>query len=486
MLSPMQGIREAAERNPFAPALVTAFRIVSFGDLLAAVTRISNHLADRGVRQGSKAFFNIADADIRFIVTIACLHYGIVPFVMAEIGDLADEVDYDVVIATLPLKDAGLKPDIILDNALFAAGPAESPLREFPPRGDGEVLFVATTTGTTGRRKLLAELVGSSRARGILGGTRPSATARRIGIGDRSLSTLGTLTRYGFGISLHNLAQGAADIRAPTDNLECLKAINVMGVTHLSATPDTMNAFMDLMEDIHARCPSVVNIRLSGSLFHPALIERLERNFSAEVMVAYGTSEVGRISAGVATAATFAAGYVGEPHPEVRIVSAGTPGNPQPVVIVNDGAQYTPFYSKGRLIPVPATSYALSDLGYMKDGSLYLVGRDDEVFNADGNKVAYSVIENALRALPGVRDVGVVSGAAAGDPLGVLVAVTGKAKLDTAELTNKLVQAVQSSSARRHIHVFQLEAMPRNDFGKVDRKGVAAAYLSQAGAGSAG
>ena len=221
-------------------------------------------------------------------------------------------------------------------------------------------------------------------------------------------------------------------------------------------------------------------VRVSGVLFDRRFVERLDRHFAAEFSVGYGTTEVGRISAGVFTVADFQFGCVGELHPEVRLITSGDRQNPAPLVIAHDPALHRSYYAGGDLAPLAAAElYTLPDLGFVEHGRLYLAGRDDEVFNLDGNKTAYGEIEAALRAQPGVDEVAVVSSASLGDISGLVIGVVGGDGLDMSALDAVFARVVKAPRARARI--FRLAAVPRNSFGKTDRDRVIAAYRPQAG-----
>jgi fatty-acyl-CoA synthase len=117
----------------------------------------------------------------------------------------------------------------------------------------------------------------------------------------------------------------------------------------------------------------------------------------------------------------------------------------------------------------------LPDLGYMQGESLYLLGRSDEVFNASGNKTAFSIIAHDLLALPGVTDVGIVGAGAIGDPAGLIVAAAGN-DLDPAALKASVAKTAKAHDALSSIHIVRVVAVPRNAMGKVDRDAVVRAY----------
>ena len=111
----------------------------------------------------------------------------------------------------------------------------------------------------------------------------------------------------------------------------------------------------------------------------------------------------------------------------MRIVTGGTRRDPAPLTAIRgEDSTSSPTTSTARPFRADGPFYTLPDLGFIEDGRVYLVGRDDEVLNISGNKIAYSVIDRALRAMPGVRDVAVVGAADIGDPSGVVIGVVGE------------------------------------------------------------
>ena len=486
MLSFVRGIVVAAERNSAAPALITGNRIISFAELLDSVARISNFLVDRGLPKRSKLFINIADPDLRLIVMIAAMHCGMVPFALLEIGELKDEVDYDFIVGAAPLHLPALTPDVMIDQAVFAGRLSDGRLREFEDLTDSELLFIGSTTGTTGRPKLVAVTWGLLRKDNERRSLQPGIGDQsepawmRVSNGQRSMMTLGDVTFAGVGLALLTLQSGATYVRASRDLTECVKLINAYSVTRLGATPGTLAEIMDRMDEHRIRCPSIQQIGLVGSLFDRALLKRVEEHFDAEVTVSYGASEIGAVSAGVVHAADFQFGYVGEPLAGVRLVTTGSRTDPSPLVVVRDPETYLPYYSGGKLVPNDDHFYTLPDLGYAEDGKVYLIGRSDEVVNISGNKVAFSRIDANLRALPGVRDIAIVSALDIGDASGVLIGIVADADVDLDDLHSRTSALLKAPKAGEHVYVFEIDAVPRNAFGKTDRQRVVEAFRRSA------
>jgi acyl-coenzyme A synthetase/AMP-(fatty) acid ligase len=469
MLSVIAGIAAARQRNAYAPALITDSRVVSYGDLEALIARVSNHLADRGLAPRTRVFINAGDADLRMVIMLAAMHAGMIPFAVLQQGD-KDDLGPHIVVGSGAPQEPGLAADLTLDQAVLS-GPAGDPvLRDFPVRDDGEILYVSSTTGTTGLRKLVAVLHGAWNRPNSGGGLF------RFGPGQRIMGTFGDVTAIGVRIVQRLLMSGATHVRHPREADRCVRLINFLGVTELLTTPSTASDLVDLMERNGARCPSVTRILLTGSLFQKRLIERIEQYFDAEIIVAYGSTEVHGIAFGPVTSKTFEVGYVGELMPGVAVIDPGSKDKPAPVIIARAEGAMAPYYSRGNLVPPPKGPVTLPDIGYMRSKSLFLLGRSDEVFNASGNKTAFSIIEHDLLAQPGVADVGIVGGSAIGEPGGLVVVVAGAPDVALDALKARVIAAAKAKSAESHIHVVRVAAVPRNTMGKVDREAIVRAY----------
>jgi long-chain acyl-CoA synthetase len=484
------GIRAAAKANSAAPALITGGRAISYGELIDMIARISNYLADRGLKPRAKVFINVADPDLRLIVMLSAIHCGLVPFALLDIGDLGPEVDYDYVIAAPAAQAPDLTADIVLDPSVLMGRLSDRTLREFGEPGDDAILFIGSTTGTTGRRKLIAETWGSwrgkARQRGAVPGERDTAGPEwmRMARGARVLFALGDVTYIGVASAQHLLTVGAAFVRMSRDRAECLASINTIGVTWITITPGILAELMNGMDSAGIACPSVKRILLVGMLFDRALVKRVEEHFpAADVVVSYGTTEIGGIATAKISSRTFEYGFVGELFPGVKLVTAGTRSEPAPLVVALNRATFVPYYSQGRTVPASEAFYTLPDLGFVEHGSVYLAGRDDEVLNFDGNKTAYSAIEEALRADGGIRDVAIASAAPLGDAAGLVIGIVADRDLDLGALARRVAAVVKSPRVADHVRIFRTDAIPRNAFGKMDRAALIALQQSRAGRG---
>ncbi|MFO1185732.1 MAG: class I adenylate-forming enzyme family protein [Bauldia sp.] len=485
MLSVVAGIKAAAGRNSAGPALVSGSRIITYRELLDLIARISNLIAARGLPPLSKLFINTADPDIRLATMIAAMHAGMIPFALADLGELKADVDYDLVVGTADLSASEPKPDLLLDQLNLTGPLADARLREFPDRGDNDILFVCSTTGTTGRPKLVAELAGRYETRSARRTEIGRATGERaVTSRDRVMLTTGHLTKGAIGGALKALAVGATHVRFLADLPDCLRLINVIGVNRLTTVPSTIGDMMDVMEADSIGCPTLSDIVLTGGLLRRDLLERIERNFEAEIWIHYGSSETGIVARGRATAASFSEGYVGALEPGIALISAGSREEPSGLVVAMPQRPIAPYYARGKLTFETSTMHALPDLGYVSGLNLHISGRNDEVLNFSGNKTAYGVIEADLIALPGIADAAVVGAAAIGDSDGVVVGVATAGSWDEAAMLAQISRTARlPPQAARHIRIFRVERIPRNAGGKVDRAALLRAFRQATTAG---
>ena len=207
-----------------------------------------------------------------------------------------------------------------------------------------------------------------------------------------------------------------------------------------------------------------------------ALIERLEDAFGAPLIEGYGMTEAGRITCNPLPPSRRKPGSVGLPVAlEVRVVDADgvavPPGQPGEVTI--RGASVTSGY-----LDDPAANAAAfrngwlrtGDLGHFDaDGYLFLTGRIKELINRGGEKIAPREVDEALLALPGVREAaafGVPHPSLGEDLMAAVVAEPG-ATLDGDELRHELLARLARHKVPSAVVV--LERLPRGPTGKVQR-----------------
>ena len=470
MFPVIEGIRAFAAANAAAPALVGT-GLLTYADVLDKVARISNHFADRKIPPRSKVFLNFTDPDLRLVVSLACLHYGLVPFILVDPDQVGGAgVDYDFVIGSTNPYRPDIPLDLVIDRTVLEGRFSDPVLRAFADIDDEDILYIGMTGGTKSGGRLVAQRAASYRI-------RSEGQKAIVSAGDRVAFTLGDVSKYGFSRSLLILNQGGALVRILDNPVETLKLFNLAQLNILFTTPHGADQMLGVMESEGIRCPSLGTIHLSGSIFHPPLLERLETYFpGAQVTVYYGSGEVGKISSGPVHAADYKAGYVGEISHNIDVIGAGTETEPGPIRLRNDGSIFCEYYSGGVVTLSTEPVYAMPDLGYLDGRRLYLVGRDDEVLNLSGNKIPFSRFEGVLRGMPGVTDVGIVGDVPLDGVGGAIVGLVCEDGVSLDQVAQKTWAAMGIPVMTSLLRFFRIDNILRNATGKVDRQALLKAF----------
>jgi acyl-CoA synthetase (AMP-forming)/AMP-acid ligase II len=202
---------------------------------------------------------------------------------------------------------------------------------------------------------------------------------------------------------------------------------------------------------------------------------RFRERFGQPVHVFYGASECGGICYDRPGGAAER-GTVGTPVDGVRVeleaVDGDDGGAAGSRVVVRSPAVAT-GYLPGEGRRLGGGRYVTDDLACRRDGELALVGRLNDLINVKGKKVNPREVETVLAALPAVEDAVVSSGAGSGEGGGMVRAVI-------ACRPGSLSAADVLAHCRRHLaehkvprSVVLVDALPRNERGKVDRAAVA-------------
>ncbi|QEL54545.1 non-ribosomal peptide synthetase [Chromobacterium paludis] len=123
-------------------------------------------------------------------------------------------------------------------------------------------------------------------------------------------------------------------------------------------------------------------------------------------------------------------------------------------------------------LPDAPRAYRTGDRAVWRDGQLHFLGRLDQELKISGLRVDPAEIENALLAIPGVREAAVIGQPLAGGGYALAAFLSGDAALEPAALRRALSHALPAAAVPDRWH--WLPQLPRNVNGKVDRKRLAA------------
>ncbi len=329
------------------------------------------------------------------------------------------------------------------------------------PADTAVVLFTSGSTGDA-RGVVLsrAALVAAAQANAAHLGWRPD---------DRWLLALSLAHAGGLAVAIRCLAARMPLVLAPE-----LEPALLAEATIASLVPTQLVALLD--DPRWRPHPRLRAVLLGGAPATRELLERA-RGRGVPVLVTYGMTET---FGQVATAPLVRAGDPAAPlvalpgitlraTAELSAASVPTPGLATPAPIRVRGPMLATCYLDGTPI---APEHVTSDLGYLADGVLHVVGRADDTIISGGENVHPAQIEEVLAATHGVRAACVFG---VPDPRWgqvVAAALEIDASFDTLAATARWHAALAPHARPRRLAI--TEALPRLPTGKLDRRAAAA------------
>lgn len=409
-------VSDAALMNPRGAAATLGAESIDFGDLDAEANRVAWVLRGMGVESGAVVAW-WAGTTLRTLAGfVACARLGAV---FAPVSPLLGAAEVAPVVEYLQprlLVTDGRRRDLLpgtgVRTATIGTGSADdlsvlarsapaSPVRPDRPLRDGDPHILYLTSGSTGRPKGVLVSHRATWLRSAPGAGTWSGTVH----GDGGVLSSFPLFHYGgwhyvveawlhrTAVHLVHRADAeqlhAAIARHRPSAMYCIPAV----WERVLATPGNLDCL---------RHADTGTSRVSADLL--AWIR--DRAPQATTTVLYGATEAGPMAALRPWQLSERPGSVGRP------VSPG-------VLTVSDEGEILargPMLMNGYLDLPEQTAealrdgwYATGDLGECDDdGFFYVTGRTREVIRSAGETVAPSEVEAAVRALPGIADVGIV------------------------------------------------------------------------------
>ncbi len=473
-----QLVESATAAHGEAPSVHTLTRTYSFTEVKRITENIAAELRERGLRKGD-IVATILPNSLDWFMVLACAHEGLLsvsvysPAHAAQLGATLAVVREGIGeisgVETLEVDEHWLRRKEADTNS--------TPPREFD--GHESLARLILTSGTTGEAKAAEYSVGTIQSR-----LDNAERVWNLGSGNR-INFVGVSTMGGLSQGMLSLWAGAPYFAfdAITDRVPAL--ISELDVTLLLGSTVNLAQVADAVATVTGPISSVTQILIGGSAPSDALLVRLADVFpSAVVMVLYGSTEAGVVSARRATVGADARN-VGMPFPGVQIDVIDESGQP-----VERGTIGEIRYRSAELVQryyrdPAATAESLrdgyfypGDRGYLtENGELVIAGRLDDVLNIGGNKIDPQTVESIALAVAGVSD------AAAYEVVGI----DGRPVIELALVTDsaELLQAVDTR-IRAELPAFvpatyvRVNELPRNIMGKLNRDNLAAVVRGQA------
>ena len=286
--------------------------------------------------------------------------------------------------------------------------------------------------------------------------------------------TIGETAQWTLAERLGSLLLGHAQVYCERDYAALLHAIDLYKVGVVLTTPAYLDSLFktqfqtDLLD-------SVSVLYIGGALVGEHILSKAKAVTRAKVVVQYGSTEAGYAAHLDYAPDDFEYGCVGavEPVCEIRIVDAdanrlaeseiGLVAIRNPRTLTTDhyaGASGTTStqFKDGWFYP--------GDLGFIKQGRLFIAGRNTEIVNVGGNKIALNRIEGVLRASGCVDDVCALAITADNGSEDLCLAYVANNERSLETLTKALHDAKLLVSVSR---AKLLSRLPVNASGKIDK-----------------
>lgn len=465
-------IRRLARITPDAVAIIGADgRALTYATLEHAIDRMTVYAARAGVQPDDLVGLPIAPPDevTGLVLALALARMGV--------GTGEPSLPRDAMRLCFE-PGSSPRPGRVGFDASWMLGDevAATPIRDNPDA----VCRVFASSGTTGMPKhvpvshaLMARRV-YGRWLGLSGGRAVHMVA--VGLGGA----------WGFATVLRTLWQGGTLV--VPDARDLAGAIARHGVTVLSASPAVLRSLLDQLPANHPPFPSLDALEIGGSMFPMPLLEQATTRVCRTIVSHLGSSEVGGIASAPMAVLAARSGGVGYPWPDVEVQALDDAGEPLPPGQEGVLRLRGPAVAAGYLANEAETAlrfrdgwFHSSDLGATwPDGMLTLSGRASDLINTGGSKVSPHLVEEGLLKLPLVIEAAAFGVPDASGIERVWAAIVAREPIAEAVLEAYCARAPRG---RAPVVILQLEALPRNASGKVQRERLVALALGMGGAG---
>lgn len=465
-------IEQHARLHPAGLALILADRVISYRELVTAVHAIAHKLLDNGVRAGQTLGVSMRQTPMHLMTLLAIARIGAisVPVHPALPKDrrylAARRFGASMIVSGRAEFQLEGIPFLLLGGIDLAAAALPLPLPVSHTQPD-DPCWIALSSGTSGDPKgvlcthgYMLDRVGKS--------VYERTPQSRIMPMDLNFGT-------GFGQAMRMLVAGGAVVLAP-DNTPANLAYMVRShaVTHWLLSPAMAEDIVPLLDDEDIHFPSLACLQIVGGTPSKRLLDALLNRFTPNVLVVYGTVEIGPVS--IATQELLRR----SPESSGRLASWVT------AEVVDPHDRPVPLGQTGRLrlkaegmihayhLDPELTAERFRDGWYYPndraridaESLLYIEGREDDVINVGGRKIHFRDVEKVLQSHPAIREAAafVLTTAAGRDVLAAAMIATQPVPIE--ELKAWATEQLGPICPDR---IFYVNEFPRTATGKVLR-----------------
>lgn len=466
-----------ARMAPDRPAVAYAGGVATYAMLRSAVLSVAARIDQLGLTVGDIVAIDVRNP-FHHLALLLALDWRGLPSLSVQTG--FNVAGSGVKIGAF-LMDRYVSPSPDLRSALveddwFAGAPASA---RSIARAPDSLVRVAFSSGTTGLPKAIAVTSDDLRHRfeELMFGFSGGSTG-----GIRFLNMLGFSTIGGYLGCLYALMAGGL-VSFASNPVEALQIVRLFQISETALAPMQLQALVDLQRKSYSATPTLRVLVVAGGWTSPALMAATAETLCNNVLVTYGSTEMGAITLAPASAVMGTDGAVGAVLPWAELEIVDRDGSPVPAGTMGEirartGAvlRYLTDTDETRQLYRDGWFYP-GDAGLLReDGVLVLSGRSVDLINRGGVTIAPDPVEIALRERLGLIDVGVFGYRVPGGIEEIWAAVVAPDGFD-ADRARETMRPVLGD--RTPDRIIQVAIIPRNAMSKVMRPKLKEAVLAE-------
>jgi acyl-CoA synthetase (AMP-forming)/AMP-acid ligase II len=457
--------------QPGAPALcVLGKHVISYAVLRSQMNNVARRAVACGLKRGSIAVLSTDQPLLEAALILGLTQAGIIPVSVGILPPVGLKIDAVIGATKHPLAPAA--QHLPLDNSwILGDGAPVETTRDTRSEND-EVCRIVLTSGTIGDPKAVAlthKLVMARIARFeyLFGSRLP--TLSRIYMGLSLASSLG----YYF--LPYILGRGGTIYFRGASIENALRMFEVFRIQAMVASPSSLTQLLTVCDQHPSSEVHFDTILSGGGLLPRSLVDRIRPRLCSHLITAYGATETTLSATALAHRIAHiegAAGYV-TPDAQIEIVDEAdqsVPVGTEGIVRIasevavdsylDDPIESRQVFRNGWFYP--------GDLGSLTlDNLLIISGRQNNILNIGGEKIAAERVEAVLASFNGVRETAAFVATNKVGVQEVWAAVVCQNNIDAEKL-----RAYCRSRMPPHFvpaHIVNLDALPMSAMGKVIR-----------------
>ena len=500
------GLLASAEAHPDKVAVVAGGERLTYGAMLEHAARLARGLQDRGVRRGDRVAI-FAENGVPAVLGIFAASLAGAAFMVVNPQTKADKLRYILTdsgatallteprlapvtaeaVADLPglhtvveagASASGIGGSVALDDLLEASMPEPRPAGTIPL----DLAALVYTSGSTGNPKgVMLSHQNMVFTQGSL------CEYLRLDADDKILNVVPLAFDYGLYQLLMAVHLGATLVLERSFGFpgEVIRRVREEGVTVFPGVPTVFATLLSFHRNNAISMPSVRRITNTAAHLPDAYVPGLrEMCPDALVFKMYGLTECKRVCYLEPELIEAKPGSVGKAIPGTEVMVLDDDGNPTrpgetgvlhvrgPHVMMGywnlpeqTAHMLKPGRYPGERILCTHDFFRVDDEGF-----LYFVGRSDDIIKSRGEKVSPVEVENALHAIPGVREAAVVGvpDEVLGEAIRAYVVLDEGVTMDARAFRRHCLARLEGTLVPRDV-VF-VEGLPKTATGKVRKK----------------